>query len=89
MVTQQTNRGTENRVRDKSKVRLVICYLWERMWELSWPGKAGLSALSAYKALLRLAWYHGELIPAGVRISVSMRQWAELLGAGSEATQNA
>lgn|SRR5215203_1523167 len=89
MITPQTNRSTENRVRDKSKVRPVICYLWERMWELSWPGKAGLSALSAYKALLRLAWHHGELIPAGVRISVSMRQWAELLGSGSEATQNA
>ena len=91
MTASQKNFETENKKRDKAQVRAHVCLLWERMWELPWPGKAGLSAWSAYKALLRLAWYHGELIPAGVsvRISVSMRQWAEILGAGLETTQRA
>jgi hypothetical protein len=72
---------------DREAIRAVVSYLWESMWERDWPGIRGLSAWSAYKSLLWLAWRHGALhgpdgqpLAAGLRISVSMRQWAELSG---------
>jgi hypothetical protein len=46
---------------DREAVRLIVAYLWEIMWERDWPGSRGLSAWSAYKALLWLAWRHGAL----------------------------
>jgi hypothetical protein len=72
---------------DREAVRTVVSYLWASMWERDWPGMRGLSAWSAYKSLLWLAWRCGALrgpdgqpLAAGLRISLSMRQWAELAG---------
>ena len=69
------------RRRNLREVRLVVRALANDLYSKPWKGKSGLTDRSAYIALLRLAWAHGELIPAsGVWVSVSMRQWAELAG---------
>src|SRR5215210_4568398 len=72
---------------DKEAARAVVFYLWVAMWARDWPGMRGLTAWSAYKALLWLAWRYGTLrgpdgqpLAAGLRISLSMRQWVELAG---------
>jgi hypothetical protein len=73
--------NVEHRIRDPEKVRAVIAALAEDIWARPWKGMAGLTDRSAYIALLRIAWHHGEIIPAsGVRVSVSMRAWAEKTG---------
>jgi hypothetical protein len=41
-----------------------------------WKGKAGLSDRSVYVALLGIARSHGRMIPAGVRVSISIRDLA-------------
>jgi hypothetical protein len=70
--------NAEHRIRDLEKVRAVVAHLTEDIWARPWKGKGGLTDRSAYVAQLRIAWYHGEIIPAsGVRVSVSMRGWAE------------
>lgn len=41
-----------------------------------WSGMGGKSERSAYAALIVEAREHGELIPGGVRVSLSLRAWA-------------
>ncbi len=66
-----------------------MAHLWDASWSREWSGMSGLTAWSAYKTLLLAARHHGDLIPAGVRISISMRQWAERTGVGMEAANKA
>jgi hypothetical protein len=73
--------NAEHRIRDLIQVRAIAANLAEDIWAKPWMGKAGLTDRSAYVALLRIGWHHGEIIPAsGVRVSVSMRKWAEKAG---------
>jgi hypothetical protein len=51
------------------------------MWEREWPGVGGKSERDAFVALIVVAREVGELIPGGVRVSLSVRAWA--LEAGS------
>lgn len=46
------------------------------LWGRAWPGMAGKSDRDALVALIKLARRHGRLIPAGVRVEVSIREWA-------------
>lgn len=71
-----------------SATQVVVAHLWDTSFGKSWKGRQGLTDWSAYKILLRVAWHHGELIPAGVKVSLSVRQWAEL-AAISDSTLNA
>jgi hypothetical protein len=80
-LTRSSDEHAEYRIRDRNKVRAVLAALDEDIYLRPWKGKAGLTDRSAYIALLRVAWYHGELIPtSGVRVSISMREWAEKTG---------
>jgi DNA-binding transcriptional ArsR family regulator len=47
-----------------------------RLWRLEWRGMGELSARDVYVALLLAGRTHGELIPAGVRVSISVRALA-------------
>jgi hypothetical protein len=69
------------RIRNPEEVRIVVAALANDVYSRSWKGKSGLTDRSAYIAALRVARAHGELIPSsGIRISLSMRQWAEMSG---------
>ncbi len=47
-----------------------------RLWRIGWRGMGELSARDVYVALIKAGRSHGELIPAGVRISISVRALA-------------
>jgi DNA-binding transcriptional ArsR family regulator len=55
------------------------------MWRPRWKGKAGLSDRDVYVALLNAARRYGRMIPAGVRVSISVRDLA-LAASVSKAT---
>ena len=73
-------------------VRQIVATLWAASFGMIWKGKAGLTARSCYAAMLRHAWHHGRLtvpkgednagetVRAGVWLSVSHRQLAEMAG---------
>jgi hypothetical protein len=46
------------------------------MWGREWRGMGGKSERDAVISLIKQARRHGELIPAGVRVSISVRAWA-------------
>src|SRR5215212_210733 len=78
-VAQGSDPNAPYRIRNLQEVRLVVAALANDLYARPWKGKAGLTDRSAYVAQLRIAWDHGELIPtSGIRIELSMRQWAEL-----------
>ena len=47
-----------------------------RLWRIEWRGMGELSARDVYVALIKAGREHGELIPAGVRVSISVRALA-------------
>lgn len=47
-----------------------------RLWRIGWRGMGELSARDVYVALIKAGRSHGELIPAGVRVSISVRALA-------------
>ena len=61
---------------NRKKVRETLGNLCTSLWAEEWKRRAGLTARSVYIALLRVAYHHGDLIPAGVRVSIAMRQLA-------------
>lgn len=68
------------------QVQDLVEDLLHRLMSQPWPGKSGKSTRSLLKALLAVAWQHGQRHPEGVEVSVS---WAELLeraSIGSAAT---
>lgn len=67
-----------SKYREPEPVQAIVEGLWVASFARPWKGKQGLTDWSAYKALLRCAYHHGTLIEAGVRLSLSVRQWAEL-----------
>jgi hypothetical protein len=46
------------------------------MWARAWRGMGGKSERDAVISLIKQARRHGELIAAGVRVSISVRSWA-------------
>jgi hypothetical protein len=46
------------------------------MWGREWSGMGGKSERDAVISLIKQARRHGELIAAGVRVSISVRSWA-------------
>lgn len=46
------------------------------LWGREWRGMGGKSERDAYVALLEAARKHGEMISAGVRVSIGVRTWA-------------
>lgn len=50
--------------------------LYRRDQAGGWSGMGGKSERSAYAALIVEAREHGELIPGGIRVSLSLRGWA-------------
>jgi hypothetical protein len=56
-----------------------------RNWEFK--GKAGQSQWVLMQAAIRIARQHGTLIPAGVRVVISRRAWAEEAGVSDKAVE--
>jgi DNA-binding transcriptional ArsR family regulator len=52
-------------------------------------GKAGLTDRDVYVALLNVAWRYGRMIPAGVRVSISVRDLALAAGVSKATASNA
>ena len=73
----------------RDKVREILKELSAAVWAEEWKGRAGLTARSVYVALLRVAYHHGHLIPAGVRVSIAMRQLALQAGVSLPALNRA
>jgi DNA-binding transcriptional ArsR family regulator len=51
-----------------------------RLWRIGWRGMGELSARDVYVALILVGRAHGTLIPAGVRVSISVRALALAAG---------
>jgi DNA-binding MarR family transcriptional regulator len=58
----------------------IIRTLENRWWSTAWRKVGGKTEASIVRALLTLAKRHGELIPAGVRVSISVRDLALMAG---------
>ncbi len=58
------------------EVRNLLEVLCGSIWEQEWKGKAGPTDWSVYLNLLRVAYHHGQMITAGVRVSISVRDLA-------------
>ena len=58
------------------EVMAAVVVVEESIMRRDWPGVGGKSDRDAVVALCRLARMHGEMVPAGVRISVDIRTWA-------------
>jgi len=51
---------------DFFEVQIVVAHLWDASFGRSRKGRQGLTDWSAYKALLRAAWHHGEPSEGGL-----------------------
>lgn len=81
---EQANVEPPTKVSDE--VRATLGALWEEAMSDAWQTQAGKSARSLYKALLRLAFHHGQRNPHGIEVSVSWGQLQQEADLGSSAT---
>jgi hypothetical protein len=62
--------------RAASEVLEALEMIEAKLWQLEWRGMGWLSARDVYVTLIKTGRTHGELIPAGVRVSISIRELA-------------
>jgi DNA-binding transcriptional ArsR family regulator len=59
-----------------AEAREALDSIEARLWRIGWRGMGELSARDVYVALIKAGRSHGELIPSGVRVSISVRALA-------------
>ncbi len=68
-------------------VLAALSEIEETVWRRGWPGMGGKSERDLLIALIKAAGQHGSLMPAGVRVSISVRALALSASLSKRATE--